>query len=182
MAAGVPAAGSGVADGLCGQGDRRPARHLLLRQRPGSQNPRRVSARPSGACSWMDLACTSDGPRVYLTGGTGVTAAPAHCPGRISSEPSACAIRPDVTLCMTIRDQLEAAGCWLDDLTRDGQILTPELHAECPGRGATFRSWNRLEPRHYCTSPAENGHQSRWTTPARPAPSTTTPRSSIVTW
>ena len=52
--------------------------------------------------SRMDFPCTSDGPRVYLTGGQGTTAAAAHSRGRISSEPATCAFRPDVTLCISI--------------------------------------------------------------------------------
>lgn len=74
-----------------------------------------------------------------------------------------------------IRGELEAAGvtvtgelpddaAWLDDLTHDGEVLTAQSHAGCPGRGATFRSWNLLEPRYYCASPAEHGHESRWAT------------------
>ena len=76
-----------------------------------------------------------------------------------------------------IRAELEAAGvpvtdslphgaAWLTSLSHDGQDLTPETHAACPGHGATFQAWNLLSPSYYCTSPAEHGHASRWTRPA----------------
>ena len=34
-------------------------------------------------------------------------------------------------------------------LHHDGADLTPEMHAECPGRGVLFRSWDLLAPVHY---------------------------------
>jgi ParB family transcriptional regulator, chromosome partitioning protein len=49
----------------------------------------------------------------------------------------------------------------LTTLTHDGEDLTPEAHASCPGRGATFPAWNPLHPVHYCTSPAGHGHAVR---------------------
>jgi len=56
-----------------------------------------------------------------------------------------------------IRAELEAAGvpvtdslpqgaAWLTSLSHDGQDLTPETHAVCPGHGATFQAWNLLSP------------------------------------
>jgi len=63
---------------------------------------------------------------------------------------------------ITITDQLPDGAAWLDSLTHDGADLTPDSHAACPGHGATFRSWNLLQPAWYCTSPASHGHASRW--------------------
>jgi ParB family chromosome partitioning protein len=60
-----------------------------------------------------------------------------------------------------VTDGLPAEAAWLHSLTHDGADLTPEAHASCPGRGATFQSWNPLHPAYYCTSPAEHGHVSR---------------------
>ena len=72
-----------------------------------------------------------------------------------------------------IRSELDAAGvpvtdglpegaAWLTGLAHDGDDLTAEVHAACPGHGAAFRPWSPLEPSYYCTSPAEYGHVSRW--------------------
>lgn len=61
-----------------------------------------------------------------------------------------------------VTDELPSGAAWLTSLQHDSQDLTPEAHASCPGRGATFRSWNLLEPLHYCASPAEHGHISRY--------------------
>jgi len=71
-----------------------------------------------------------------------------------------------------LRGELEAAGIpvttdlpegavRLTALTHDGEDLTPEAHATCPGRGVFFPAWNRLHPVYYCTSPADNGHAVR---------------------
>ena len=71
-----------------------------------------------------------------------------------------------------LRGELEAAGIQitsdlpdgavrLTGLTHDGEDLTPETHATCPGRGVYFPTWNMLHPVHYCTSPAEHGHAVR---------------------
>jgi len=79
-----------------------------------------------------------------------------------------------------IRDSLQAAGvpvtdglppdaAWLTSLSHDDQELTPETHASCPGHGATFATWNLLNPSYYCTSPAEYGHTSRWIRPGQPS-------------
>ncbi|HET9896240.1 MAG TPA: ParB/RepB/Spo0J family partition protein [Streptosporangiaceae bacterium] len=65
-----------------------------------------------------------------------------------------------------VTDDLPEGAAWLTSLTHDGADLTPETHAACPGRGTTLKSWDLLEPWHYCTSPAEHGHASRWTSPA----------------
>ena len=76
-----------------------------------------------------------------------------------------------------VRGELDAAGvpvteglpdgaAWLTGLVHDGEDLTAEAHAGCPGHGAAFRPWSPLEPSYYCTSPAEYGHASRWQLPA----------------
>jgi ParB family chromosome partitioning protein len=59
---------------------------------------------------------------------------------------------------ITLTDSLPDGASHLSGLLHDGQDLTPETHAGCPGRGAYFRSWNLLSPVHYCTSAAEHGH------------------------
>jgi ParB family chromosome partitioning protein len=50
----------------------------------------------------------------------------------------------------------------LHALGHDGQELTPEAHAACPGRGVYFSAYSPLAPQHYCTDPAANGHASRY--------------------
>jgi ParB family chromosome partitioning protein len=63
---------------------------------------------------------------------------------------------------ITLTDRLPDGAAHLADLTHDGETLTPDTHAACPGRGATFARWNPLEPVHYCADPAAHGHASRW--------------------
>lgn len=63
---------------------------------------------------------------------------------------------------ITITDTLPDGARPLDMLTHDGQDLTPDNHARCPGRSAYFRPWSPLEPCWYCTSPAANGHTDRY--------------------
>ena len=69
-------------------------------------------------------------------------------------------------------DELTAAGIQispdlppgavrLSQLLHDGEELTAEAHAACPGRGAFFPSWDLLRPAYYCTSPEEHGHTQR---------------------
>ncbi len=65
-----------------------------------------------------------------------------------------------------VTDDLPPGAAWLTSLTHDGDGLTPDTHASCPGRGAIFKSWNLLDPCHYCTNPAEHGHAIRQTSPA----------------
>jgi ParB family chromosome partitioning protein len=57
-----------------------------------------------------------------------------------------------------VTDGLPDGAARISSLTDDGEDLTAEAHAACPGRGAYFPSWNPLQPVHYCTSPAEHGH------------------------
>lgn len=65
-----------------------------------------------------------------------------------------------------VTDGLPNGAIWLDDLLHDGGELTPEAHAACPGRGAYFPRWSKLQPVHYCASPAEHGHVQRNPLPA----------------
>jgi len=69
-----------------------------------------------------------------------------------------------------VTDDLPAGAVWLTSLSHDGQDLTEETHASCPGHGAAFRAWNLLHPSYYCTSPADNGHTSRWVLPGAVSP------------
>jgi ParB family chromosome partitioning protein len=75
-----------------------------------------------------------------------------------------------------LRAELEAAGvpvtdgpppgaAWLTSLRHDGQDLTPEAHAACPGHGTAFAGWNPQSPSYYCASPAEHRHVSRLALP-----------------
>jgi ParB family transcriptional regulator, chromosome partitioning protein len=58
----------------------------------------------------------------------------------------------------TLGDRCPAQGQVLTTLLHDGQDLTPELHASCPGRGVFFRSWDLAAPVHYCADPTAYGH------------------------
>ncbi len=57
-----------------------------------------------------------------------------------------------------IGDEVPPEGTRLSQLRHDGEDLTPENHAACPGRGVYFPHWNVLHPVHYCASPQEHGH------------------------
>src|ERR1019366_6280160 len=57
-----------------------------------------------------------------------------------------------------VTDELPEGATRLSALTHEGEDLTAETHASCPGRGAYFPSWNLLHPVHYCASPQQNGH------------------------
>jgi ParB family chromosome partitioning protein len=46
----------------------------------------------------------------------------------------------------------------LSRLLHDGEELTADAHAVCPGRGAYFKSWGLLQPLYYCADPQQNGH------------------------
>jgi len=46
-------------------------------------------------------------------------------------------------------------------LAHDGQNLTPETHATCPGRAVHVSSYTPSAVNHYCTDPAAHGHESR---------------------
>ncbi|MGH3220871.1 MAG: ParB/RepB/Spo0J family partition protein [Streptosporangiaceae bacterium] len=62
---------------------------------------------------------------------------------------------------VTVTDGLPEGAVQLGGLLHDGTDLTPEAHADCPGRGAYFMSWDRLHPVPYCASPAGHGHTIR---------------------
>ena len=65
---------------------------------------------------------------------------------------------------VTVTATLPANGQLLTSLCHDDQILTPETHAACPGRGAFFRPYDLASPMHYCTDPATYGHTFRYAT------------------
>jgi ParB family chromosome partitioning protein len=81
-----------------------------------------------------------------------------------------------------LRTELEDAGYQVADtaaetdqllatLLHNGEELTAEAHAGCPGRAVYFRAWDLQTPVHYCTNPGEYGHTSRYGHPAdAPAP------------
>jgi ParB family chromosome partitioning protein len=70
-----------------------------------------------------------------------------------------------------VADDIPATDQLLARLLHDGADLTPELHAECPGRAVSFRPWDLRSPVHFCTDPATHGHTLRDATlPGVPAP------------
>ena len=60
-----------------------------------------------------------------------------------------------------VTSELPAGAARLASLTHDGDDLTSETHAACPGRGAFFPSWNLRQPVHYCADPTGHGHAFR---------------------
>ena len=60
-----------------------------------------------------------------------------------------------------IADRFPALRQLLTYLSHDGQDLTAETHAACPGRGAHVSSYSPPAVNHYCTDPAAYGHASR---------------------
>ena len=67
-----------------------------------------------------------------------------------------------------ITTDLPAGAVRLSQLLHDGEDLTPETHASCPGRGAFFYSWDLRHPVYYCASPEEHGHTLRTSLSAQP--------------
>jgi len=63
---------------------------------------------------------------------------------------------------VTVTGALPASGQLLTGLCHDDEVLTPETHAACPGRGAFFRPYDLASPVHYCTDPAAYGHTVRY--------------------
>lgn len=61
-----------------------------------------------------------------------------------------------------VTGQLPPNAVMLHALLHDGQDLTPEAHAGCPGRAVYFSACRPLDPFHYCTDPGANGHASRY--------------------
>jgi ParB family transcriptional regulator, chromosome partitioning protein len=62
---------------------------------------------------------------------------------------------------ISVTPALPPAGQLLTALRHDGEDLTAESHAGCPGRGAFFRSYDPATPVHYCADPAAYGHTFR---------------------
>lgn len=71
---------------------------------------------------------------------------------------------------VTVTGELPAGAARLADLVHDGEPLTPEAHAACPGRGAYFTSWNKTDPVWYCAAPEAHGHADRYPAPPPAAP------------
>ena len=59
---------------------------------------------------------------------------------------------------LTITDTLPDGAQLLTILRHDGEPLSAESHASCPGRGAYFRPWDLASPVHYCADPDKHGH------------------------
>ena len=135
--------------------------------RPRPRPPSSTTTSPSTTWPcWPSLTATRTPPTGCWhawTTGTGLE----HVAERIRQDRAEAAeharIRADLEAAgVTVTDRLPDGAAQLDSLSHDGQDLTPESHAACPGHGATFASWNLLQPQYYCTSPAEHGHASRW--------------------
>ena len=67
-----------------------------------------------------------------------------------------------------ITDEYPGARLLLTYLTHDGQDLTPETHAACPGRTVHLSSYNPPLVTHFCTDPDSHGHTSRFPGTALP--------------
>jgi ParB family chromosome partitioning protein len=67
-----------------------------------------------------------------------------------------------------ITDQYPGARLLLTYLTHDGQDLTPQTHAACPGRAVHLSSYNPPLVTHFCTGPDSHGHTSRFPGTALP--------------
>ncbi len=71
---------------------------------------------------------------------------------------------------VTITTDLPAGAVRLTQLLHEGEELTAETHASCPGRGAFFLSWDLRRAVFYCASPVEHGHTPISALNASPAP------------
>src|SRR5260370_15658743 len=60
-----------------------------------------------------------------------------------------------------VTSEIPGGAVRLVSLTHNGQDLTAQTHATCPGRGVYFPDWNRLHALHYCTDPDAHGHAVR---------------------
>jgi hypothetical protein len=73
---------------------------------------------------------------------------------------------------LTLTDTLPIGADLLTNLRHDGEPLTAEAHAGCPGHAAYFTTYDLANPRYYCAAPSEHGHEPIHVipghTPARP--------------
>jgi len=67
-----------------------------------------------------------------------------------------------------ITDEYPGARLLLTYLGHDGQDLTPETHAACPGRAVHLSSYTPPAVTHFCTDPDSHGHTSRFPGSALP--------------
>jgi ParB family chromosome partitioning protein len=67
---------------------------------------------------------------------------------------------------LTITDALPAGAMGLPVLRHDGEDLTAESHAACPGHGAYFGPYDLASPVYYCADPQAHGHVSIYDNPA----------------
>ena len=65
---------------------------------------------------------------------------------------------------VTVTDDLPEGGSPLAHLHQDGEQITPDAHASCPGHAAFFYKWSPDTPEYYCADPAAHGHSHRWRT------------------
>lgn len=61
---------------------------------------------------------------------------------------------------IAVTDTLPPGAQTLANLQHDGEELTADSHASCPGRGAFFRTYDLINPVHYCADPDAHGHAS----------------------
>jgi ParB family chromosome partitioning protein len=84
---------------------------------------------------------------------------------------TAAALLAELTAGRTILDEDTGRTCTrLADLEHDGQPLTADDHAGCPGSAVYLSTgWQGPQPVEVCTAPAGNGHRDRWTATTLPA-------------
>jgi ParB family chromosome partitioning protein len=69
---------------------------------------------------------------------------------------------------LTITDTRPPGATTLSALRHDGEDVTPESHATCPGHRAYFVSYDLANPVYYCADAAAHGHVSAWETTSTP--------------
>lgn len=72
---------------------------------------------------------------------------------------------------MIDRPEHGSPAVWVDRLDHDGQPLTVETHATCPGHAGYVRadSWSdRIDTAYVCTDPAAHGHNDRYASSPTP--------------
>ena len=67
---------------------------------------------------------------------------------------------------LTITDTLPAGAMGVSVLRHDGEHLTAESHATCPGHGAYFGPYDLASPVYYCADPQAHGHVPIYDNPA----------------